>query len=55
MKIIELKKKIESDNQIDLFINENYLLEKISQRLKIPEIVEINLPDDIIRRYIHKH
>src|SRR5271155_1374816 len=52
MRNVQLKKTIESHNQIDLFAQEKDFFEQISQRPNIPEIDKFYLSDKIIQRYI---
>jgi hypothetical protein len=51
---IQLKKTIESRNQIDLFAQEKDFFEQISQRPNIPEIDKFYLSNKIIQRYTSK-
>jgi hypothetical protein len=47
----QLKKDIESCNQINLVEREKELSEQILQRPKVPLADKVDLPDDMIGRY----
>jgi hypothetical protein len=47
----QLKKDIESCNQIKLFEREKQLFEQILQPPKVPLADKVDLPDDMVGRY----